>query len=208
MRVLFSGLVGLVALSFAASSMAEGVVYKWEAEDGQLHYSDIPREGAVEVDLTPAQTFNRGRDARIAKNSAGAEGDKADSAAGYKSLRISSPSQEETIWNTGGVVTVRLSLSPVLKTGHSVRMFVDGRQLANLPSRLTSVKLTEVVRGSHTLRAEVRDSRDKVVIRSDQVTFFYKQQTAGNALQAVQTNPSKNVLPQKSQKNRPRPTPK
>ena len=176
MRVSIPGLVGLVALSFVASSIAEGV-YKWEDEDGQMHFSDMPREGAVEVDLAPVQTFSSSVDARTANTDAGGADNEADSA-GYKSLEISSPSQEETIWNTGGAVTVKLNLSPSLEKGHSVRLYMDGQPMADLPPRATSVQLSEVVRGTHTLSAEVRDSNDQVLIKSSPVTFFYKQTSA------------------------------
>jgi len=206
MRISFLGLLGIIGLSFATSSMAEGV-YKWEDEQGQMHYSDMPRDGATEIDIEPAQTFSGSADARIARNDEGQTGEDADSAGGYKSLKISSPSQEETIWNTGGAVTVRLSLSPALQTGHSVRLYMDGQQLANLPGRATSAKLSEVERGTHTLRAEVRDSSGNALIKAAPVTFFVKQQTADNALRTAPAKPAPSVKPQKSQQNKPRPTP-
>jgi hypothetical protein len=205
MRNSFLGLLGLVALSFATSSMAQGV-YKWEDENGQLHYSDMPREGAVRIDIAPVQTFDSGLDGRTSRNSSRKSGNKAESAASYDSLQVSSPSNEETIWNTGGAINVKMSLSPRLQTGHSLNLYLDGRQLENLQG--TSAQLSAVARGTHSLRAEVRDSTNKVVIQSDQVTFYVKQQTAENALRAVPTVPAKNVKPQRSQQNKPRPAPR
>lgn len=191
MRVSFLGLLGLIGLSFATSSMAEGV-YAWEDADGQMHYSDMPREGATEIDIEPAQTFSGGADARTARSNEGQAGEDADSAAGYKSLEISSPSKEETIWNTGGAVTVKMSLSPRLQTGHSMRLYMDGQQLADLPPRATSAQLSEVVRGTHTLTAEVRDASGTIVIKSDPVTFFYRQTAADARVLPAPARPTPN----------------
>jgi hypothetical protein len=172
-------LLGLFGLILMAPSLAEGV-YTWEDENGQVHFSDMPQEGATEIQVQRAQTFSSPNSAsQVAVAGSGkeadadADSDKEDQ--GYKSLAITSPSMEETIWNTGGEVTVSLSLQPGLKMGHSIRLYMDGQLLAGLPPRASSLKLSEVFRGEHTLEAEVRDENGKVQIRTQPVTFFYQQ---------------------------------
>ena len=181
-------LLGLLGLILVAPSLAEGV-YKWQDENGQVHYSDIPREGATQIEVQPAQTFSspdRAAQPVVADSGEDAEADAdSDKDQGYQSLAITSPSMEETIWNTGGQVTVNLSLQPVLKIGHSIRLFMDGQLLADLPPRASSVKLSDVFRGEHTLRVEVQDENGKVQIKADPVTFFY-QQTSVNRRPAGQ----------------------
>jgi hypothetical protein len=171
-------LLGLLGIILIAPSMAEGV-YMWEDDNGQVHYSDIPQEGAIEVQVQPAQTFsspNSSLQAAAADNTsndAASDSDKEDQR--YQSLAITSPSSEETIWNTGGKVTVSLSLQPGLKTGHSIRLFMDGQTLADFPSKSMSMQLSNVYRGEHTLRAQVVDETGKVQAKAESVTFFYQQ---------------------------------
>jgi hypothetical protein len=197
----------LLALIFTVPSMAEDI-YKWEDESGQVHYSDVPRDGAEEVEVAPIQTFSA---PAVASNDAAAADEteaepEVDEA--YDSLAITSPRMEETIWNTGGTVTVKMSLDPSLRTGHSLRLYMDDQQVAELPPRVTSIRLSAVERGSHTLRAEVRDGRSRMLMKSDQVKFHFKQQTADNALRTAPAKPAASTKPQRTQKNIPRPTPR
>jgi len=153
-------------------------VYRWVDEDGVTHYSDVPRSGAERVDLKPAQTF----EAPEAYTSAPEE--QTDSAAvveeaepGYETLEIASPQSEQTIWNTGGQLNVSLTLQPRLRAGHSVRLFLNGQLLEGLPTKSTSVQLSEVSRGEHNLRAEIHDRTGQKVIASPAVTFYVQQTT-------------------------------
>jgi len=166
-------LLGLLGFILVAPSLAEGV-YTWEDDDGQVHYSDIPQEGAVEVELQPVQTFSVPTIAAAGAGTSATDKD-AEEDQGYQSLAIKSPGQEETIWNTGGKVTVSLSLQPGLKMGHSIRLYVDGQLLAALPPGSSSLQLSEVYRGEHQIQAEVHDENGKIQIKAEPVTFFYQQ---------------------------------
>jgi hypothetical protein len=171
-------LPGLVAIVLATPSLAEGVIYKWTDADGVTHYSDVPRDGAEEIQLQPVQTFSA-PETPVSSADADEETVDEEDELAYESLAISSPIQEETIWNTGGKVSVSISLSPGLRMGHTVRMYYDGRLLGDLPPGTTTAELNDVVRGSHTLRAEVMDQSGRILIQSEEITFFY-QQTAVN----------------------------
>lgn len=168
-------LLGLLTLVFVTPSLAQGV-YKWEDENGQIHYSDVPHEGAAEIELQPVQTFSLPAVTSASNATKDGNADTEDEIApGYESLAITSPSTEETIWNTGGKVTISLSLQPSLQLGHSIRLFLDGQLLANLPTKASSVQLSEVYRGEHKVSAEVQNENGLVLIKADPVTFFYHQ---------------------------------
>ena len=182
-------LLGLLGFMLVAPSLAEGI-YKWEDADGQVHYSDMPKEGAVEVEVQPAQTFSLPTTASTAAatsvtdNNTDTEEDQ-----GYESLAIISPTQEETIWNTGGKVTVSLNLQPGLKAGHSIRLYMDGQLLTDLPSRSSSLQLSDVYRGEHQIQAEVQNKQGQVQITASPVKFFY-QQTSVNKRPGAGVGPS------------------
>jgi hypothetical protein len=166
-------LFAVLALAFVVPSLAE-TIYKWEDGSGQIHYSDMPREGALEMTVQDVQTYSSpGSPASSRSSSSG--GDEADSP-GYDSLVIVSPGVEETIWNTGGIVTVNWALKPNLQSGHNLRVYLDGTALPTVPQSATGgLTLQEVERGSHTLRTEVVDPSGTTVVESNEVTFFYQQ---------------------------------
>ena len=49
--------LGLLALLLMLPVSAQ-TIYQWEDENGQMIYSDMPREGATEIEVAPAQTFD------------------------------------------------------------------------------------------------------------------------------------------------------
>lgn len=172
-------LIPLIALLFITPTLADEI-YKWVDENGQMNFSDIPRDGATEIELAPAQTFSV-PSAQSAATSSSATTRVAGSkeVASYEAMEIVNPATEETIWNTGGEVTVSVSLQPGLQTGHQIRLYIDGKPLPNLAPNSSSLQISEVPRGQHQLRAEVRDQNGEVLITAQPTTFFY-QQTAVN----------------------------
>ena len=163
----------LIGLLLATSVFAQA--YRWVDEDGVVHFSDVPREGAEEIDLaglsraTGARVFTPAPQAQGAAEDAAAEGPFR-----YESISIASPGSEETLWNIEGQLNVSVALSPGLQSGHQMRIYFDG-QPQMVPG--TSFQLEEVWRGSHNLQAEVLDQTGKVLIRS-KPSRFYVQQTS------------------------------
>ena len=169
-RFIFA-LFGIVLASLA---LAEGA-YRWTDEDGVVHYSDVPREGAEYVDLAG---YSRPTGARIgpapADPAAAQEPVEPTAPFRYERLEIAAPSAEETLWNIEGVLNVSLALEPALQTGHQVRVYFDGTP------RLvtgTSFQIEEVFRGVHNIQAEVIDQTGKLMIRSRTNRFYVQQNT-------------------------------
>jgi hypothetical protein len=162
-------LLGLLA---AAAVSAEA--YRWVDDDGVIHYSDRPREGAEVVELseytrdTGARIY---RDTRPASASDNAESEQT-AAFRYQSLSVTSPAAEETLWNIEGVLNVSLALNPGLQNGHRIRVYFDGE-----PRMVTSTsfQVDEVWRGVHNIQAEVIDETGKLMIRSQPNRFYVQQ---------------------------------
>lgn len=159
---------------FASAILAQA--YKWVDEDGVVHYSDRPHEGAVEMQL-PDDGIRPPPPRYPTTSSSRAGG--ADDAAEleqptYEAFNIVSPAAEETLWNIGGVLDVRLNMQPALQRGHRLHIYLDG-----LPRivNTTSFQLDEVHRGEHVIQAEIVDQSGTMVVRS-QATTFYVQQTS------------------------------
>lgn len=166
-------LVGLLAIGGANAD-----VFRWVDDDGVVHFSDRPHEGAETVELQEAQTFsappvNRlSRDVEEEPESAEEEG--------YSALRINRPGQDEVIWNTGGNVDVQVNPQPRLQAGHNIQLFLDGRVVAGLEAGQTSFQLTEIDRGTHELRAEIHDADGNGLFKSVAVSFTVQQTSVQN----------------------------
>ena len=169
MRSVFT-VVCLLAAAVAAGQEA----YRWVDEDGVIHYSDRPREGAEIIELpTPNVAATR----RVPRPSVAQEQDEEpgdEPETGYTSIEIVSPDAEETLWNIEGVLNVSVALQPGLQPGHQVRAYFDGQMQ---PVSGTSFQLQEVWRGVHNIQVEVVDATGNVMIRSQPNRFYVQQNT-------------------------------
>jgi len=164
-------LAGMLAVSVALADTA----YKWIDEDGVVHYSDRPREGAQLVEL---DGLSRPTGARLSRNrprNAAADIVAPTAAFRYQSLSVASPGPEETLWNIEGVLTVTVELDPGLQTGHQVRVYFDGGSPKIVGGQ--SFQLEEVYRGVHNIQVEIIDSTGKLMIRSQTNRFYVQQNT-------------------------------
>ncbi len=161
----------------AVMALADGA-YKWVDEDGVVHFSDVPVDGAESVDLSE---FSRPTGASLTRarpedRSTGDDAATPTPAFRYESISIDVPGAEETLWNIAGILNVTVRVSPPLQSGHQVRAYFDGE------SRTvggTSFTIDEVYRGVHNLQVEVVDSTGKLMIRSVTNRFYVQQNTVG-----------------------------
>ena len=110
-------LVFLIGIILAAPLLAQEV-YRWVDDDGHVHYSDRPREGAEEVVLPKAQTFSAPPvAARSAQPDPGEPFE-------YDSISVTRPAEEETIWNTANQVEVAVALKPRLRRGDKIMWYL------------------------------------------------------------------------------------
>jgi hypothetical protein len=164
-------------------------VFRWVDEDGVIHYSDRPRDGAERIELRDAQTFAA---PPMRTRTPTPTGGDAATASVYETLEIVRPAQEEVLWNIEGQLEVSMRLQPGLEQGHSIELYLDDRRIEELAPRSLQARLSEVFRGAHTLRAQIRDSSGTVLIQSEPRTFVVQQTSVQNP-----SNP-----------NVPRPTPR
>lgn len=175
----------LLAMLFCGAANSQA--YKWIDEDGIVHYSDRPHEGAELIQL-PRDDRPRSATQRPAPTRAqSAAPEPQDDANGYQSLSVASPGPEETLWNLEGSLNVSLALSPGLKQGHRIRVYFDGQ-----PRMVTgtSFEIEEVFRGTHNIQAEVLDQTGKLMIRSETNRFYVQQTSVLNPARARPPRPT------------------
>ncbi len=165
----------LALLGIFGAAVATADVWRWVDDDGVVHFSDTPVEGAERIDVSESSRTTGARvftpPPRVTAD--GEPAPEAEEEFRYESLTVVSPAAEETLWNIEGLLSVSLAVSPGLQTGHQVRVYFNGQpRMVNS----TSFTLDEVWRGVHNIQAEVLDETGKLMIRS-QPNRFYVQQT-------------------------------
>lgn len=94
-----------------------------------------------------------------------------DARRGYRSLRIVHPSMDEEVGGNAGRVALAMELEPALRSGHRIRLFLDGALVPDSFAGLL-IELTGVDEGRHSVRAAVFDGNATRVIDSETVRFF------------------------------------
>ena len=164
----------LALFSLFAASALLAQAYKWTDEDGIVHYSDRPQEGAEVVELFTSEGRRPGASSAPVQTvfRANREDAPEPDPFRYESLAVLSPAAEETLWNIGGVLDVTLNVTPALQSGHRLNVYFDG-----LPIEVTTAnfRIEEVFRGAHNLQAEILDTTGRLMIRSEATRFFLQQ---------------------------------
>lgn len=161
-----------LCLMLAVGAAQAGKVYKYTLANGDVVYSDKPppADQAEEVTLEPLQSFSVPPAPPLQDSTAARPEPEA---VGYEEFKVTSPSNDQTIRDNGGNVHVSLSLTPGLQGGHSIDVMMDGQSIGSGSG--TSVTLTEVDRGTHTVQAAIKDSEGKEIARSNSVIFHLKR---------------------------------
>ncbi len=167
----------LASLLLLQNSFAD--IYKTTLPDGTVVYSDQPDAASpstsekLEETFVPTLSFPKVNTQRSSKKSysRGKSGFK------YRSVSISSPKNDTTLRNTGGQLTVTVSVSPYLHPKHQLILLSNGTQVAG-PTSSTEIKTTEIFRGTHTLSINIIDNKGNIVTRSNPTTIHVHQSSA------------------------------
>ena len=155
----------LILSALLASPLASAKIYKSVLPDGSVTYSDKPQPGAESVKLPPIQTYTP---RPVPKAEDKVEQAPADPKA-YESVRITSPTANETIRDNGGTISVQVEVKPKLMPGHQLEVIVDGKVVGS--GAATSLSISNLDRGSHSVSANIKDDKGRVVKSAGGVSF-------------------------------------
>jgi len=165
-------LLTLMMLALALPAFA--TTYRWVDEQGVVHYSDMPHEGAEEVELTGAQGFTpapRPQPPRTASN-----GDA--EAFQYDSVEIVSPYEDETVFATQDPLGLQVVTVPALRPNHLLRLTIDGKNVTDKPVRNRAFQVEGIFRGTHSAQLTVVDENGNTIQQSSTRTFHVRQNIA------------------------------
>lgn len=145
-------------------------IYQWTDSKGNVHFSDTPHPGAKEIELQPAQTFSSPiPEQPIQKEESSPE--TAPLTMTAYTIEILEPHHEETIRDAQRTVDVKLSVQPELKEGDRLQILYDGAPIGD-PKATTFFQLQQVNPGTHTIAAQVVNSKHQVLNTSEPITIF------------------------------------
>jgi len=155
--------------------VASGAVYKTVDEHGNVVYTDDPVGHGEPVNLPPLSTVPPPRYQTVSPAQTG----KAEARpAYYQQLTIMSPTQDETVRDNPGNVTILAGVNPELniEAGDRLQFYLDGKPVGEA-SEAEKVTIPNVDRGAHTVAVAVVDTAGKELKRSDEVRFYLHRQS-------------------------------
>lgn len=168
----------MLALTLGAAPALAQEVYRWVDENGVVHYSDRPIEGAEQVDMAPLQTYTD----RTPRGPSSFYPDQPATAPlfEYSALNFVTPEPGGAVWATGGILTVVVELRPALRAVDRVQLEVDGMLVNSAPAGSNEIEVTGLNRGPHTLRAIVVDPQGRQLVVSEPIEFNVLQSSINN----------------------------
>ena len=159
--------------AFLALALGGADVYRWVDADGQAHYSDRASPGAEKVTIvvSPPATSPAADGADPTDSAKAPVEEEAAPVLRYKSLTITSPAEEQVLWNIDAQLDVAAAVQPALQPDHVLRFYLDGRMVPAEPGS-TRAQFSEVFRGEHSLRVEVVDSNGQDTGRESDDTLL------------------------------------
>jgi hypothetical protein len=151
--VLFLGLLSCMAV--------QADVYRVTDKDGNTVFSDRPAPGSEKIKTSPPNAIAGPRLPPIGDSSSRPA---VKLSPGYASIKITQPANDETVRANDGNVSVQVAVQPGITPGDVLTLTLDGAKVGE--GSQTSFALTNVDRGTHTLKAIIRNPNGKIVGQS------------------------------------------
>lgn len=171
--ILFAFLLAITVTPLMAQE-----VYKVVDKDGNVTFTDQPPvDGSKPIKLAPisvieAPTYEKAPEP-TAQEGAEKEPSLSEMRKIYRDFAIISPQQEESVWKPDGPIPVAWNVRTALQPGMKVTLFLDGKN--HMTTVQPMIPLTGLDRGEHTVKAELRDSKNRIVATAETITFFVRQ---------------------------------
>ncbi len=164
--------LGLLLLATIVAAPAWSQIYKWVDDDGVINYTNLPPSNpkAKKLDLESVpvsviETDKRGQRAVWAIKSEVS----AAALAQPVSVTITSPQNEQTVFDNSGNVPVVVAVTGDVQPDDRLVLRLDGNPVASGVEPMLA--LTGVEHGTHVLQAQLVDSRGSRRALSRAVTF-------------------------------------
>ncbi|WP_246840866.1 DUF4124 domain-containing protein [Hahella sp. CCB-MM4] len=151
--------------SLIASQPLSAEIYRWVDDQGNVEYSDQPRDGATKIEVQDPATISL---PKLSNLPATTSGEDTPPPLQYKRLQITFPENGSAFHSGDGNITVLTEVSPDLLPNHSLRLTMDGSVMGTTKAGFFT--LTNIDRGTHVLQLDIIDN-SSVVQSGPSVTF-------------------------------------
>jgi hypothetical protein len=146
-------------------------VYKWVDAEGNVQYSDKPVEGAETVKV-PKSNIYTPAPIPDSEDQPGAGTDATDGS--YTTFSIAEPENDQTIRSNEGQVRISFFIEPTLYEGDKIALYLDGQKMKGEHTTMR-LSLTNLERGTHTLKAEVLSAEGEQRASAKPVVFHLRK---------------------------------
>ena len=166
-------------LSLLSPICAHSQMYKWVDEDGNVSYSDQPPYKGANT-LTPPD-LNTTPKVDTPKEKPISLLDSPPTETTYNFFRITSPENDATIRDNQGNFSISLGIKPALNTrqGHYISVFIDDKLVQDKLTSM-SINFSNIDRGTHQIRAEVKNKAGKKLSSSNTTTIHLHRKSILN----------------------------
>lgn len=174
--MLTAGAFAFAATPGPAAETSEPVpgdrIYRTRDEHGRAVFSDQAPENAEEVKVERPMTFPAGEFARDYERATRRNEPPAPGASPpYTEIRITYPENDSAIRQNDGNITLAFVLAPGLRSGHALKLLLDGAEYAAVRSP-APVQMPNLDRGTHQVQLKIVDVQTgKVVQEGEPVSF-------------------------------------
>lgn len=157
-------LIIFILLFFTAAGNSQ-TIYRTVDGEGNVIFTDVPREGAEKIELKETTTIESLESLQPPASSP----EIIVKDVPYAGVSITSPADDEAVRDNAGNVTVSVIVDPVLQKGDEVVIYIDGMEKNS--GKATTFNLESLDRGTHQLRASIRNTDGRIITSSKSTTF-------------------------------------
>ncbi len=151
--------------SLIASQPISAEIYRWVDDQGNVEYSDQPRDGATKIEVQDPSTISLPKLSNLPKTTSSEDSPPISQ---YKRLLITFPENNSAFHSGDGNITVLTEVDPELLPNHSLRLTMDGAVMGT--GKANFFTLSNIDRGTHSLQLDVIDNSS--VVQSGPTTTF------------------------------------
>jgi hypothetical protein len=177
-------LILLLLVTGLATGLAQAEIYKTISPNGEVIYTDIPSPRAEKLDLPGLSVYEPPAATTLSiprfrrSHSVGS--------VSYDEFSIQEPKSGAVIRNNLGIVDVSVTLKPALKdkSKHRIQYILD-KELYGPAMDKTTIRISNLVRGKHTLSANLVDEKNTVLASTGTVTFHIRRQSVNQTVDVI-----------------------
>ena len=177
----------LIAVLLSTQSTLSAGIFSWTDTSGNVVYGDSPPDSVVATSVappkltilenfatryeTPNESSSRSNSRVLNKreNNQKLHGNRVEASQLYNSVSIIAPKTDQSIRANDGDVSVMLSMSPKLRKGDRVVIYLNGAEHSTVESRVAN--LSNLDRGEYQLFVEIRNASGQVLNKSEEIGF-------------------------------------